>query len=116
MKIDVHFHLADIGELIGIGRAILHEVSIVRQNTERLISMSGSVDQRLADLTTLVEKERDDNAKFRADVTAALAALGTLQLNVAQQAAFDNVMSIVQGTDQATLDADAALPQAPPAP
>lgn len=84
----------------------------------RMKSMSdsvASVDQRLADLTALAEKERDDNARFRADVVTALAAMtgnGPLVLNAAQQAAFDNLTAIITQTDQATNDADAALPKA----
>lgn len=78
--------------------------------------MSNTLDTRLASLTALAEKERDDNAKFRGDVTTALAALGNAgQMTDAQKAAFDNVTAIVTATDAATVEADAALNPAPPA-
>lgn len=78
--------------------------------------MSASLSQRITDLTAAVQKMSDDDAKFRADVLAALAVVGSGPLTPEQQAAFDNVMSLVQTNDQATLAADAALPQAAPPP
>lgn len=76
--------------------------------------MSESLNQRITDLTAAVQKANDDDTKFRADVLAALAIVGSGPLTADQQAAFDNLMSMVQSNDQATVDADAALPQAPP--
>ena len=76
--------------------------------------MSASLNQRLADLTTLVEKMSADDTKFRADVLAALAVIGNGPLTTDQEAAFDNLMSMVQADDDATVAADAALPQSPP--
>lgn len=85
---------------------------------QEIKTMSENLDQRLADLTALAEKESADNAKFRTDVTAAIAALGTAgAMSPAQQAAFDNVMTVLGATDTATVAADAALtPEPPPAP
>jgi hypothetical protein len=82
--------------------------------TKEIRTMSASLNQRLADLTTLVEKMSADDTKFRADVLVALAAIGNGPLTADQQAAFDNLMSMVQADDDATVAADAALQQSPP--
>jgi hypothetical protein len=82
----------------------------------KVITMSESLDQRLADLIALAQKDSDDAAKFRADVTAALAKLGTVApMTPEQQAAFDNVTAILTASDTATVEADAALSPVPAA-
>lgn len=79
--------------------------------------MSGSLDDQLASLTALAQKQSDDDAKFRTDVTAALAAIQAGgALTAAQQTAIDNLRAIMTANDDATVAADAALPVAPPAP
>lgn len=76
--------------------------------------MFGTLDQQLADLTTLAQKQSDDFAKFKADVDAALAAIQSGgALTPAQQAAIDNLRTIMTATDTAVTAADSALPGAP---
>lgn len=105
-RVDVKLSVEGVGVVVRLFENIVHQL-------KELKTMSGTLDDRLASLTALATKERDDNAKFRADVAAAFAAIPTAGLTAEQIAAFDNLEAIVTATDQATLDADAALPAAP---
>lgn len=88
-----------------------------RKLEQRIDAMSGSLDDQLASLTALAQKQSDDDVKFRADVTAALAAIQTGgTLTAAQQAAIDNLRNIMTTSDDATVAADAALPGPRPTP
>lgn len=73
--------------------------------------MSASLTQRLSDLTAAIQTMNADDAKFRADVVTALATIASGPLTADQQAAFDNIMSLVTANATATVAADAALPQ-----
>lgn len=109
---DIHFHFHDLGEVVA---PLIHLFTRGFDELKQEIrTMSANVTDRLATLTAEVSQLRTDGAKFRTDVLAALAVIGAGPLTSEQQAAFDALDTSLKAEDQATVDADAALPGTPP--
>lgn len=110
--VNVHIHLHGLEGIVAAlsDRSVVSEILFL---LEKIMSGTQTLDQQLASLTTLAQKQQSDFAQFQTDVKAALAAIQSGgSLTPAQQTAIDNLTAIMTTTNSNITAANSALTSA----